>query len=83
MARSAGVENRYTVVLKGALPIKPTEQSEHAATAEDERVASSVNAKPLFVYNADIKGFAADLTDAQLRDLSLEPPSNAPGSVRA
>ncbi len=28
-----------------------------------------MKAKPLFEYDADLKGFAADLTDAQLRDL--------------
>jgi subtilisin family serine protease len=68
-APSAGVAGQYIVVLKGALPIKPTERSEHAATAEDARVASSVKATPLFEYDADIKGFAADLTHLQLRDL--------------
>jgi subtilisin family serine protease len=68
-ARSAGIAGQYIVVLKGALPNMPTEQSEQAATKEDGKVASSVDAKPLFEYNADIKGFAADLTDAQVRDL--------------
>ncbi len=69
MARTAGIANQYIVVLKGALPIKPTEQSEQSATKEDAKVASSVHAKPLFEYKADIKGFAADLTGTQLRDL--------------
>jgi subtilisin family serine protease len=71
--RSAGIANQYIVVLKGALPIKPTEGSEQAATKEDAKVASSVQAKPLFEYDADIKGFAADLTDSQLRDLRNSP----------
>ena len=69
IVRTGGIAGQYIVVLKGALPIEPTKRSEKEATAEDERVASSVNAKPRFVYDADLKGFAADLTDAQLRDL--------------
>ena len=55
------------------MPIEPTKRSEKEATAEDERVASSVKATPLFVYDADLKGFAADLTDAQLRELRHSP----------
>jgi subtilisin family serine protease len=65
----AGIAHHYIVVLKGALPADPTKRSEHQTTAEDDGVASSVGAKPLFVYDADLKGFAADLTDAQLREL--------------
>ena len=68
-ARSAGIADQYIVVLKGALPTDPTKLSEQEATKEDTKVASSVNAKPLFEYNADIKGFAADLTDTQLHEL--------------
>ena len=68
-AHSAGIAHRYIVVLKGALPNKPTKRSERRARAEAKKVASSVNATPLFVYNADIKGFAAYLTHAQLRRL--------------
>lgn len=69
MAPSRGLKGRYIVVLKGALPDQPTRRSERKARAEAKRVAASVNAKPLFIYNADIKGFAADLTRSQLRDL--------------
>ena len=69
MSQRAGIAGHYIVVLTGSLPIKPTKRSEEEATAEDERVASSVKATPLFVYDADLMGFAADLTDAQLRDL--------------
>ncbi len=72
-ARSAGVKHRYIVVLKGALPNNPTKRSERKARAEAKRVASSVNAKPLFVYDADIKGFAAHLTHGQLRRLRHHP----------
>ena len=68
-ARSAGIADQYIVVLKGALPTDPTKLSEQEARKEDTKVASSVNAKPLFEYNADIKGFAADLTDTQLHEL--------------
>jgi subtilisin family serine protease len=73
MARRAGIAHHYIVVLKGALPIKPTKRSEREATAEDERVASSVRATPLFVYDADLTGFAAVLTDGQLRELRHSP----------
>ncbi len=72
-AQSAGIEGQYIVVLKGALPSRPTTLSEHAAKVEDGKVASSVDAKPLFEYNADITGFAAGLTDAQLRELRHDP----------
>ena len=73
MAPSAGIAHQYIVVLKGALPIKPTEPSERAARAEDAGVASSVKATPLFVYDAGIMGFAADLTDTQLSGLRHSP----------
>ena len=69
IAQSAGIADRYIVVLKGALPTTPTEKSEQAATKEDAKVASSVNAKPLFEYDAAMKGFVADLTRMQLREL--------------
>ena len=69
MARTGGIAGQYIVVLKGALPVDPTRRSEKEATAEDERVASSVRATPRFVYDADLKGFAADLTGAQLFEL--------------
>jgi subtilisin family serine protease len=68
-AHGAGIAHRYIVVLKGALPNKPTKRSERKARAEAKKVASSVNATPLFIYDADIKGFAAHLTHAQLRRL--------------
>jgi subtilisin family serine protease len=68
-ARTGGIAGQYIVVLKGGLPAKPTKRSERAASAEDEKVASSVGARPLFVYDADLKGFAADLTRAELRRL--------------
>jgi subtilisin family serine protease len=69
VAGRTGIANQYIVVLKGALPLEPTKRSEKEATAEDEKVASSVKAKPLFLYDADLEGFAADLTQAQLREL--------------
>jgi aqualysin 1 len=68
-ARGARVPHQYIVVLNGHLPSHPTEGSERKAKAADERVAESVGAKPLFDYNADLKGFAADLTHAQLSEL--------------
>lgn len=68
-AHSAGIKHRYIVVLKGRLPSQPTKRSERKARAEAKKVAASVNAKPLFVYDADIKGFAAHLSHAQLRRL--------------
>lgn len=73
MARNAGIKGRYIVVLKGALPDQPTKRSERKARAEAKRVPASVNAKPLFVYEADIKGFAAHLTRAQVRQLRKSP----------
>ncbi len=73
MARTGGIAGQYIVVLKGALPSKPTERSEKDAKAEDARVASSVKAKPLFEYDADLKGFAADLTSVQLFELRHSP----------
>jgi subtilisin family serine protease len=73
MARSGGIAGRYIVVLKGALPARPTKRSERAARAEARRVASSVGVRPLFVYDADLKGFAANLTRAQLRALRRSP----------
>ena len=68
-APRGGVAGRYIVVLKGALPARPTKRSERAARAEARRVASSVGVRPLFVYDADLKGFAANLTRVQLRAL--------------
>jgi subtilisin family serine protease len=73
VAGSGGIKGRYIVVLKGALPSKPTRRSERAARAAAKRVAASVNARPLFVYEADIKGFAANLTRAQVRALRRSP----------
>jgi subtilisin family serine protease len=72
-ALSAGIAHRYIVVLKGRLPSQPTKRSERKARAEAKKVASSVNATPLFVYEADIKGFAAHLTRPQLRALRHDP----------
>jgi subtilisin family serine protease len=69
LARPAPIADEYIVVLKGALPIEPTQRSEKEAKADDERVASSVGATPLYEYDADLKGFAAHLTGAQLRRL--------------
>jgi aqualysin 1 len=63
------IPNQYIVVLNGHLPTHPTKHSERKAKAADERVAHSVGVKPLFVYNADLKGFAADLTHQQLNEL--------------
>lgn len=40
IARTGGSAGQYIVVLKGALPVKPSARSEKEATAEDERVAS-------------------------------------------
>jgi subtilisin family serine protease len=68
-ARSAGIAHQYVVVLKGALPDKPTARSERRARAADARVASSVKAAPSFVYDTALKGFTADLTQAQVRRL--------------
>jgi subtilisin family serine protease len=73
MAQTGGIAGQYIVVLKGDLPSHPTERSEKQATAEDERVASSVKATPLFDYNADLRGFAADLTRVQLFELRHSP----------
>jgi subtilisin family serine protease len=61
------------VVLKGAVPSNPTQRSEKEAIAEDASVASSVKATPLFKYDADLKGFAADLTRVQLFELRHSP----------
>ncbi len=68
-ASRAGIAGHYIVVLKGPLPDRPTKRSERAARAEDARVASSVRVRPLFVYDAALEGFAANLTGAQLRAL--------------
>jgi subtilisin family serine protease len=70
---SAGIAGQYIVVLKGALRLKPTKHSEHSVTTEDTSVASSVHVKPLFKYDADLKGFAADLTGPQLFQLRRDP----------
>lgn len=67
------IAGQYIVVLKGRLPRRPTKLSERRATAEDKKVASSVKAKPLFDYDADLRGFAADLTAKQLRALKRDP----------
>jgi subtilisin family serine protease len=73
MARHAGIAHRYIVVLRGRLPRHPTKRSERKARAQDKRVASSVNAKPRFLYDADLRGFAARLTHTQLRQLRHHP----------
>jgi subtilisin family serine protease len=73
MARSAGIKHRYIVVLKGRLPRHPTKRSERKARAQDKKVASSVNARPRFLYDADIRGFAARLTHTQVRHLRHHP----------
>jgi subtilisin family serine protease len=70
---SALIPNQYVVVLNGHMPDHPTKKSEAKAKAADERVAHSVGAKPLYVYNADLKGFAADLTESQLHELKRSP----------
>jgi subtilisin family serine protease len=72
-AESAGIPHHYVVVLKGALPDKPTTRSERAVRREDAKVAASVNAKPRFLYDADIRGFAARLTHSQVRRLRRDP----------
>jgi subtilisin family serine protease len=72
-AESGGIAHQYIVVLKGRLPSHPTKRSERKAKAADRRVAASVNAKPRFLYDADIRGFEAHLTRAQLRHLRHHP----------
>lgn len=72
MARSHRIAGQYIVVLRGRLPYRPTRRSERKATKEDKKVAASVKARPLFDYDADLKGFAADLTRKQLRELRHE-----------
>lgn len=72
-ARSGGIAHRYIVVLRGRLANNPTRRSERRARAEAKRVAASVNAKPLFDYGADLRGFAAYLTRSQLRRLRHSP----------
>ncbi len=67
------IAHRYIVVLHGRLPSKPTKHSEHVVTTLDRRVAASVHAKPLFLYDAGIRGFAAYLTRKQLRKLRHDP----------
>lgn len=66
---SGRIPNQYIVVLDGRVPTHPTSRSERRAKAADERVAHSVGVKPMFVYNADLEGFAADLTRVQLSEL--------------
>jgi subtilisin family serine protease len=73
MARSAGIAHRYIVVLKGRVPSHPTKRSERRARKEDKKVAASVNAKPRFLYDADMRGFAAHLTRTQVRHLRHHP----------
>src|SRR5689334_15622603 len=72
-AASKGIAGHYIVVLKGALPDKPTKLSEREAREEDAKVAASVHVKPRFEYDADIKGFAAHLTHKQLHELRQSP----------
>lgn len=69
MAPSARIAHHYVVVLRGRLPRHPTKRSERKARAQDKKVASSVNARPRFLYDADIRGFAARLTHTQRRRL--------------
>ena len=66
-AESAGVAHQYIVVLKGKLPAMPTKRSERKARKADRKVAASVHAKPMFMYDAAVKGFSAHLNRAQLR----------------
>lgn len=73
LAASGGIAGQYIVVLKGALPVRPTKLSEREAREEDAKVAASVHAKPRFEYDADLKGFAAHLTHKQLRELQHSP----------
>lgn len=72
-AGGSRIPNQYIVVLKGALPASPTKHSETSARNEDEQVAASVKVKPFFLYNAALKGFAAELTETQLRELRDTP----------
>lgn len=72
-AQTGGLAHRYIVVLSGPLPSHPTKRSERKARAEDERIAASVNAKPLYEYEVDVRGFAARLTHSQLRRLRRHP----------
>ena len=72
-AARVGASHHYIVVLKGRLPRHPTKQSEAKAKAADERIAAWVGAKIDFTYVADLKGFAAKLTRAQVRRLRHSP----------
>lgn len=72
-AAHAGIAHHYIVVLKGTLPKHPTRKSMRRARAADERVAASVGATPDFDYVADFRGFAAHLTNAQVRQLRHHP----------
>jgi serine protease len=73
MAPSGGIPGQYIVVLDGDVPDDPTKHSEHSIASEDTSVASSVGADPLYEYDTDMRGFAADLTDAQVEELSHDP----------
>ena len=64
---------RYIVVLRGSLPLKPTHRSESGAMEEDKHVATEVGAKPSFDYDADLRGFAAELTPAERHALRRDP----------
>ena len=68
-SREHTIAGQYIVVLRGHLPRHPTKRSERRALREDKSVAASVGAKPLYDYDADLTGFAADLTETQLGEL--------------
>jgi len=72
-ARSAPIAHQYIVVLRGGLPAHATKRAQRAARSEDGRVAASVGAKPSFEFDAAIKGFAADLSRAQVSRLRRSP----------
>ncbi|MEP9365353.1 S8 family serine peptidase [Nocardioides sp. CN2-186] len=71
--RAAHGTRHYIVVLRATLPKHPTKQSEKRAKAADDRIAAWIGAKPDFEYVADLEGFAARLTRAQVRRLRHSP----------
>jgi subtilisin family serine protease len=73
MANGKGIPNQYIVVLKAGGSARSTGVGARPAAADPQSIAATARAKPKFVYDAALNGFAAQLTAGQLNALRQNP----------